>query len=226
MEAPLKAIQFLVSAQRDFIGRIHSPDGEKPNALHVGAEAVTKLRGDGHRDSPDPFVDTTREILDAELGSGERVQVVLDEDWHNANCLEFEVYGRHCVKGTDGASLIGELEDHRWEDNVHIIRANSINIASDPRYQQTLTKVCGSTPIDRVHVGLYGVWTNIKIEYLAVNLLTFPPHFPAANIGICGPLTATPNVAWHEGSLEKLRMMGFCVFDDVGSYLTWMGVRG
>jgi nicotinamidase-related amidase len=223
MEAPLKAIQFLVSAQRDFIGRISTPDS-KPNELHVGAEAVAKLRGDGR--GVDPFVDTTREILDGELASGERVQVVLDEDWHNANCPEFEVYGRHCVKGTDGASLIGELEDHRWEDNVHIIRANSINIASDPRYEQTLTKVCGSTPTDRVHVGLYGVWTNIKIEYLAVNLLTFPPHFPAANIGICEPLTATPNVAWHDGSIEKLRMMGFNVFDDVDGYLKWLGVRG
>ncbi len=219
-----KAIQFLVCPQRDFIGHIETEDGKPPNALHVGVEAVRKLRGDGSANGSDPFVDTTLAFFDASIPGGERVSIVIDEDWHNSNSPEFEIYGRHCVKGTDGARLVGALEQHRWEDKVHVIRANSINLASHPRYAQVLDAICGKTRPERMRVGIYGVWTNIKVEYLAVNLMTFAPQLPTASIGVCEPLTAAPDPRWHDAAIEKLRLMGIQVFDTIPEYLRWMGL--
>jgi nicotinamidase-related amidase len=224
LTAPDKAIQFLVSPQRDFIGRIRTSDGKPPNSLHIGPNGVSKLRGDPKNGAQDALVETVRRIITTKLPSGEPIQVVLDEDWHNANCPEFAVFGRHCVKGTDGAALVGDLGELRWEDNVHVIRANSINIASDPQYSKTLDELCGSTPPDRIHVGIIGVWTNIKVEYLAVNLMTLPPCFAPERVGICEPLTAAPEKSWHDSAIDKLKMMGCQVFQDIPSYLRWMGI--
>ena len=44
-------------------------------------------------------------MFDANIPGSERISVVLDEDWHNSTHPEFEIFGRHCVKGTDGARL-------------------------------------------------------------------------------------------------------------------------
>jgi nicotinamidase-related amidase len=220
-----KAIQFLVSPQRDFIGYIQTEDGRPPNVLHVGAEGVAKLRGKESDKEDDPFVNTTKRLFDANIPGSERISVVLDEDWHNSTHPEFEIFGRHCVKGTDGARLVGDLEDYRWEENVHVLRANSINVASDPRYAQILEDIVGKTRVDRIHVGVYGVWTNIKVEYLMLDLLTLPPRFPIECIGVCEPLTAAPEQRYQDSAMEKFSLMGFQLFDNIPDYLRWMGLE-
>jgi nicotinamidase-related amidase len=220
-----KAIQFLVSPQRDFIGHIETEDGKPPNSLHVGAEGVRKLRGDRSNETGDPFVETTLAFFDSNIPGSQRVHIILDEDWHNTSDPEFEVFGRHCVKGTDGARLAEPLEDYRWEDRVHSIRANSINIATHPRYAQIIESIIGKTRIERTRVGVCGVWTNIKIEYLMFNLATLPPYFPMSSIGVCEPLTAAPEQRWHDAAIEKFRLMGFQVLDTIPDYLRWMGLE-
>lgn len=220
-----KVIQFLVSPQRDFIGRIKTEDGQPPNALHVGPEAVRKLRGDRAKGEPDPFIETTLAFFDSNNPGSERVSIILDEDWHNSSDPEFQIYQPHCIKGSDGARLVGRLDDYRWEDNVYTIRANSINVSTHPHYRHILDTVCGTTRIERIRVGIYGVWTNIKVEYLALNLHTIAPFFPTSSIGICEPLTAVPDRHQHDAAIEKLALMKFQVFYDIPSYLKWMGME-
>lgn len=225
-DAPLeKVIQFLVSPQRDFIEPFETDDGQPPNKLHIGAEAVRKLRGDHAKGEPDPFIQTTLTLFDPGIPGSERVSVILDEDWHNSSDPEFQIYQPHCIKGSDGARLVGSLDDYRWEDNVYTIRANSINVSRHPHYRQILDTVCGKTPVERIRVGIYGVWTNIKVEYLALNLNTLAPCFSTSSIGICEPLTAAPDPRWHDASIEKLALMKFQVFHDIPSYLKWMGLE-
>ena len=65
--SPEKVIQFLVSAQNDFIKRIGSEE-TPPNELHVGHEATIKLRG--QNGSPDPFVETVARCFDEWLPGG------------------------------------------------------------------------------------------------------------------------------------------------------------
>lgn len=220
-----KAIQFIVSPQRDLIGLPHERDDPDASDMYVGEEAVRKLRGYPTKGEPDPFVETTNKFFDTNIPGSERVSVVIDEDWHNSNHPEFMIYGRHCVKGTDGAKFVGKLESYRWEDKVHIIRANSINIANHPHFSEILQSIIGDTRPEHMRIGVYGVWTNIKVEYLLFNLHTLAPYFPPTLIGVCEPLTATPNQQWHDSAIEKFNLMGYQVFDDITTYLKWMGLE-
>ena len=219
-----KAIQFLVNPQKDFIGRMASDQDGPPSNLHVGKEAVTKLRGNGESNSVDPFVETTKLLFDSNRSGTEKVSVVLDEDWHNSNEPEFMFSGRHCVKGTDGAKLVGDLDLYRWEENVHVLRANSLNVGAHPHYGQILKTIVGDTEPTKIRVGVYGVWTSVKVEYLLLNLQTLPPKFPPTLLGVCEPLTAAPDKKMHEAALEKLEMLGVQIFYKIPAYLEWLGI--
>jgi hypothetical protein len=220
-----KVIQFLVNPQKDFIGSFEGQKESPSSSLHVGKEGVEKLRGDGKEDSTDPFVTTTKMLFDKERAGTEKVSVVLDEDWHNSNEPEFMFAGRHCVKGTEGAKLVGDLELYRWEENVHVLRANSLNVGSHPHYAQIMNTIVGDTEPTKIRVGVYGVWTNVKVEYLLLNLQTMPPKFPPTLLGVCEPLTAAPNAKMHEAALEKLDMLGVQIFYKIPAYLEWLGIN-
>ncbi len=211
------SIQFLVCPQEDFIGRLQS--GALPsNKLHVGSSALHRLRGDRLPGSPDPYVDTVTRLMAEEQPP---CHLVLDEDWHPASCDEFPVFGPHCVKGSPGARLVGGLEELRWHRRTHVLRANSLNIAASPRYGQVLADILGATRPERVRVGVFGVWTHLKVEYLLLNLTSLAPRFQ--QVAVCGPLCASPRRDDHVYALRKLRSLGYRVFDKIGPYLAWMG---
>lgn len=216
-----KALQFLVCPQRDFIDRLDEGQ-ERPNALHVGFDGARKIRGAG--DGPDPFVDTTMRLF-ADTPETARVEVIIDEDWHPRSCAEFPIFGEHCVKGSEGAQLVGELEELRWHPRTHVLRANNINVAAHPQYRRLLDEVLGGLRPDQVRVGVYGVWTNVKVEYLLISLLTCAPRFPMSNIALLEPLCACPDPRDHDQAIDKLeRVLGFQVFRRVEPYLAWLGV--
>lgn len=217
-----KILQFLVCPQVDFIGRLKN-GGLPSNNLHVGAFATDRLRGSGVRGAFDPYVETVSAIVDAAQPLSESTHLILDEDWHPRSCEEFSVFGQHCVKGTAGAKLVGELERLRWSARTHVIRANSINIASSPMYQAVLNEVVAGTRLENIRVGVFGVWTHIKVEYLLLNLSTLNPAFP--HIGVCAPLCASPNAEDHTHALNKFRAMGHRVFDTIPEYLNWLGIK-
>lgn len=220
-----KAIQFLVNPQRDFIGVKGYELSDIESSLHVGQESIKKLRGNGKPKSIDPFVDTVKLLFDRNIPGTEKLSVVIDEDWHNSNDPEFMFAGRHCVKGTDGAKLVGDLDKYRWEENVFILRTNSINVGTHPHYHQFMKTIVGDTRTEKMRVGAFGVWTNIKVEYLLLNLQTNFPNFPPALIGICEPLTATTDHRMHEAAIEKFELIGYRVFEEIPEYLEWMGLE-
>lgn len=214
-----RAIQVLVCPQRDFIGWL---DGgmRPPTRLHVGPSGVYKLRG--LPGEPDRFVELVSRLY-AERGPGlGRLRVVIDEDWHPRRCDEFEVFGEHCVKGSRGAELVGGLERHRWHPRTFVLRANSVNVASSPRFSEVMREALGEARVDAARVGVLGVWTHIKVEQMAIALRTCEPGFP--NVGILEPLCASPSRDDHAASVRKLRQMGFRIFGEVEPYLEWLGL--
>jgi nicotinamidase-related amidase len=196
-----KAILFLVCPQRDFVDPVE-PDA-KVNALHVGPLGVRKLRGDRQRNEPDRFVETVHKFYEAERAGTDRVSVVLDEDWHPKSCAEFDIFGEHCVKGSSGAKLAGDLEKYRWHPATHVIRANSINPAADPAYTRILKNIVGNTKVDGIRCGVAGVWTHVKVEYMCIALQTLWPCFK--HIAVCEPLCASPKAEDHSYAIQKLR---------------------
>ena len=222
-EKPEKVIQFLVSPQNDFIKRIE--DGEDPpNELHVGYDAVTKLRGPSG--GPDPFVDTVKRFFDDSIPGTENLYVILDEDWHSKYCDEFETFKEHCVKGTEGAALPEELQEFRFHPRCDSIQANSINISADDRFKPTIEKYCGTTKAEKIRAGIIGVWTHVKVEYLLIALNTVYPKLKFSNIGICEPLCASPNREDHDRAIKKFEdLYEIKVYRDCEKYCReWLGL--
>jgi len=223
-DSPEKIIQFLVSPQNDFIQRIE-PGGEPPNKLHVGPKAVTKLRG--NCTGTDPFVDTVSKFFDDSITGTDKLHVILDEDWHPENCREFKTWGRHCVKGDPGAAMPHELEEYRYHNRCHHIRANSFNISTDHRFDATIKDCIGNTKPERVRAGIIGVWTHIKVEYLLVALNTKYPRLKFSNIAICEPLCASPEKVDHDQAIRKIEdCFQAKVYRDRDEYCRdWLGLR-
>ena len=220
--SPDKVIQFLVSPQNDFIKRL-GPDEAPPNELHVGHEAVTKLRGDGV--GTDPFVETVSKFFDDSISGTEKLFVILDEDWHPKNCKEFKIWGEHCVKATDGARLPEELDEFRFHERCDSIRANSINISTDSRFEPTIRKYCGNTKPEKIRAGIIGVWTHLKVEYLLIALNTVFPKLEFSNIGICESLCASQKKEDHDHAIEKFKSFQVNVIKDRDEYChDWLGL--
>lgn len=218
-----KSILFLVCPQEDFIGRLNYGD-RRPNRLHVGYEAARQLRGDPNRGHhKDLFVETALRFFDPAVKGSENCSVVVDEDWHKADCPEFEIFGKHCIKGTPGARLAGDLEALRGDPKMHVIRANSLNVVEGTNYSSLLQSICGRTPPEKVRVGVMGVWTNVKVEYLLFNLRTIPPFFP--QIAVCEPLCACPKRSDHDAAIEKFEMLGYQIHYDIDSFCNFMGLE-
>lgn len=217
-----KAILFLVTPQIDFIGLESELPESGPSSLHVGPEVVSRLRGNGQVGG-DPLVD----IADAWLSCDEKdTFLVTDEDWHPDNWWEFSVFhGKHCVKGTVGARLPERLERKRWEDNFHYIRANSINIGVDPLYAETLKKVIGSTPRSKIKVLVAGVYTNIKVDYLLMNLLTTQPAFPYSNIAVCEYLCGAADRRDHEAAIRKFKELNLKSIGSTSELEKWLELQ-
>lgn len=219
----VRVIQFLVCPQNDFIGRrSEAPEGWKFSTLHVGDEAVERLRGKGTEGSPDPFVEAVERLYDP--GTWSNVRVVMDVDFHPERCPEFEVFGPHCVRGTWGAKLVSRLDRFLWDPRTQVIRANSLNVAADrERYCAVINWAKGDHYPEDVRVGVFGVWTHVKVEYLIFNLMTVPPYFRPDRIGVCAPLCASPNPRDHEAALDKFRrVLGVNVFESVEEYFSWL----
>tara|TARA_B100000029_G_C17589006_1_gene961972 strand:- start:1847 stop:2593 length:747 start_codon:yes stop_codon:yes gene_type:complete len=219
-----KVVQFLVCPQVDFIGRLdHGQD--LPNALHVGHEACAKLRGTSNE--RDPFVETVSKFFDDSTPGSEKLQVILDEDWHSKSCAEFEVFGEHCVKGTRGAALPSGVEKFRYHPRCEFIHANSINIASDSRFAEVMEETCGRTKPQSIRAGVIGVWTHVKVEYLMVSLNTIAPCLAWDNIGVCEPLCASPEQTDHDQAIKKFKAYGAQVYYDCDTYCRdWLQLDG
>jgi hypothetical protein len=205
---------------RDFWGLV----AEK-RRLHVGPGQVERLRGDGNG-RPDLFVRTVKRLYEGDTPVGGRLKVVLDEDWHPRSCSEFPIFGVHCVKGSQGAMLAGELQEYRWNNQTHVLRANSVFPAANPdEYRQLMEDVLEGEKPEYVKAGIMGVYTHIKVEYLAIALSTMWPWLSPGQIGICGPLCASKVQDDHDAGLKKMEVLGFRIFRELEPYLEWFGAE-
>lgn len=221
-----KVIQFLVCPQNDFIGKI-AKNAKKPNKLHIGYKGALKLRGDDTRGEPDFFIETVKRFFDDTIDGNEKIYVVIDEDWHPLSCPEFKTFDSHCVKGSEGAKLPGELEQFRRHLRTRVIRANSINVASSPQYGKIINEICGDTRPSNIRIGVFGVWTHIKVEYLLFNLHTVPPKFYFSQMAVCEPLCASPHRESHNAAIKKFKDdFKIQVFENIDQYCAeWLGLN-
>ena len=89
-----------------------------------------------------------------------RIPIVYCCDAHRNNDLEFKLWPRHAVKGTDGAKVIKQLKPHR-ED--YVVAKTSYSCF----YKTSLGKLLKK--LGRTHLIITGVVTNICVLYTAVD---------------------------------------------------------
>jgi hypothetical protein len=219
------SIQFLVSCQLDFIGTADEmPELWKPRAkgkkhVHVGAANVVRLRSP-KEGLGDPLTETALNLLH---NDDTKVFVISDEDWHTTDCQEFDEWGCHCQKATKGARLPSELEGHRWHRQFRFIRANSLNVATDPRYLTIMKELTKSQSNSEVRIGILGVYTHLKVDYLVMNLITLAEcSFKAEQIKVCEALCASPDKNDHDAAIRKFRSLGVECIESIADYRAWM----
>ncbi len=126
----------IVDMQNDFC----SPDG----ALYVG-------------DQVKPIIEPIKLLAECALKSG--VKVVFTQDFHDPSDEEFNVWPRHCVAGTDGAEIIGELPHGRSDYVVHKTRYTAFHGTGLRNWLE------GQKQIDTLII--VGVVTNICVLHTA-----------------------------------------------------------
>ena len=80
----------------------------------------------------------------------------------------------------------------------------------------------GAANLPRAKAGIVGVWTDVKVQYLAYELAT---RLGIERIAVSSALVASRSRTRHRAALEHLReMLGVLVFDSTPEFLAWLEV--
>ena len=113
------------------------------------------------------------QLLEFAMGWG--LPTVAFADCHEPDCIEFQSFPPHCIRGTSESEIAdslrkigGDLNPDRNRSNTYtLIEKNSTNGAITPEFQQWLAKYCGITRII-----VCGVCTDICVMQFCLTLKT------------------------------------------------------
>ncbi|MCE9581364.1 MAG: isochorismatase family protein [Planctomycetes bacterium] len=216
-----RTLLFTQCLQNDFVAPV-APGRPIPNQLHIGAAESRRLVGDDPRTGP--LGRFLRAFYD---GAGEEHAVVHIRDWHDATdpaqAQHLAHFGMHCLKGTPGAAYVEPLAEQSG-GRVKTLTVNSTVLndfeGTDLRGQlQELMR--GSAP-GEITAGIVGVWTDVKVQYLAYDLLT---RLGISNLVICSALCASRSRVRHFQALDLLSQnLAVRVVDGIPDFLKALGV--
>lgn len=129
--------------------------GEKVKALFVIDMLNDFLRKDGALYCGDPsrkIISCIQEKMDQFHKNGDLVVFICDS--HQENDLEFKMFPKHCVAGTEGARIIDELPVDKKDVLVRKTRYSAF-------YNTNLDNILKTSSITEVHV--VGVCTSICV---------------------------------------------------------------
>ncbi|WP_181197871.1 phosphatase domain-containing protein [Enhygromyxa salina] len=213
-----RALLITQCLQEDFVGRIaaHAP---LPNKLHVGEAEARRLLGE------DPQTGPVAQLLAwvRSLPEGAVTQLHV-RDWHDPQdprqAAHLDTFGVHCVAGSPGARLLGEL-DEEVERNPSASYIDAIGLNDfegtdlEPRIRAVQAEADGP-----LRVAVVGVWTEAKVTFLLYDLVT---RLGLTQLATCSALTASSSRAKHFAALEQLRtILGVQICDSVGELAAFL----
>lgn len=212
----MPAVLITQCLQRDFVAPIeaHAP---MPNALHVGEEESRRLLGD------DPEHGPFAHLMHWARREPSRLHVVHIVDRHDPEdpkqAAHLETFGRHCIRGTTGASLVLDLESTLASNEV-VVDAVGLNDFEETALADVLARIAATAPEEPMRVGVVGVWTDAKVTFLLYDLAT---RLGIRELATSSALTASPSRAAHFSALDQLRrLLGVRVFDGVGDLASFL----
>lgn len=218
--APLKqskSLLFTQCLQNDFVEPIqkHEPI---PNLLHVGYSESLRLMGEN------PSEGALVAFMEWAMGkNSNELQIIHIRDWHNPTdplqSKHLEQFGEHCVQNTKGSefvynSISGGVGNKEFLSNGSIVNASGLNDFYKTNLTSLLDNFTNTT--DEIQVGIIGVWTEAKVNFLAYELAT---RFPNFHIAICSALTASSSRSMHYISLDQMHdILGIKIIPSIGAF--------
>ena len=103
-----------------------------------------------------------------------------------------------------------------------VVDATGINDFEDTPLMDTLDALIEDDDRAAIPVGVIGVWTNVKIQYLLYDLKT---RARLLNLATCSRLVAAPDRVEHRNALRHLEtVLNVKVFHEVDDFLAFLGV--
>lgn len=208
--------------QNDFVGPL-APGTPIGSSLHIGRAESRRLLGD-----PETTWQTegplARFLQRWQGSAGPDHAAVHVRDWHDATDpatqAHLEHFGRHCVRGTEGASFIEPLQSLLAKPGHHVVDSAILSDFVGTTLEATLHPLVADRP---VRVGLIGVWTDVKVHYLAYDLMT---RLGLSELAVCGALTASRSRLQHRQALEHMAStLGVAVLDSIPEFAAWLGLE-
>jgi hypothetical protein len=217
-----RVLLFTQCLQNDFV-RPLAPGERLPNQLHIGRDEARRLLGE----KPDhgPMARFIRAFYETARRSPHHVSAHI-RDWHSADDpaqrAHLEHFGPHCLRDTEGARFAAGIEELARMPGACVIDSPGLSDFEGTPLAALVRDILGGTPPDRVKVGIVGVWTDVKVHYLAYDLLT---RLGLERIAVSGALVASRSRARHRAALDHLReMLSVEVLDSVPEFLRWLEV--
>lgn len=208
--------------QNDFVGPL--PAGAPlPNGLHIGRAESRRLLGEpgGEWASEGPLA---RFLSRWGAGGGPNHHALHVRDWHDpedpATRGHLAHFGAHCLRGSQGARFVAPLEQLLEQGRGHRVVDSAILsdfVGTD--LEAALRTLPGEGPI---RAGLVGVWTDVKVHYLAYELVA---RLGLDEVAVCSALTASRSRQQHRLALEQMAAnLGVRVVDSLPEFASWLGL--
>lgn len=215
-----RALLITQCLQRDFVAPL-APHAPLPNLLHVGAREAARLLG------PDPAEGPVAQIVRwARERDRSEVGIVHVRDLHDATDptqrAHLAAFGPHCLRGTEGATLVAGLED-AMREGERFVDSKGLSDFERTDLELHLRRWIGTDDPAELRVAVVGVWTEAKVTFLLYDLAT---RLGLSSLATSSALTASASRAAHFQALEQLRkVLGVAIFDSVGDLASWLAPR-
>ncbi|MBI2923973.1 MAG: isochorismatase family protein [Planctomycetes bacterium] len=216
-----RRILFTQCLQNDFVAPV--PSGASvPNQLHIGREESRRLVGE------DPKTGPLGRFLQAFYAAATPDHAVVHvRDWHDAadpaQAHHLAHFGPHCLRGTKGAEFVEPLEGLKGA-GVRTVTVNStvLNDFEGTDLRERVRELLDGEEAGEATAGIIGVWTDVKVQYLAYDLLT---RVGIRNIVLCSALAASRSRVRHFQALDLLAQnLGVRVVDGIPGFLGALGI--
>ncbi|HLA77231.1 MAG TPA: phosphotransferase [Vicinamibacteria bacterium] len=220
----MKVLLLSECLQNEFVAPL-PPGAPLPNALHIGRAESRRLLGDPLSDwkAEGPLA---RFLAAWSAGAGPDHASIHIRDWHDATDRatrsHLDHFGAHCLQGSEGARFVAPLEAAVGSDQTSTVDAAILSDFVGTDLEVTVKRFVGDQ--EEVRVGLIGVWTDVKVRYLAYDLTT---RMGLTDIAVCSALTASRSRIHHRQALEHLgASLGVVVIDSIPEFLSWLRIAG
>ncbi|XDD49847.1 dual specificity protein phosphatase family protein [Leptospira sp. WS92.C1] len=209
-----KAILFTQCLQNDFTALLEKYDSP-PNALHVGYQEAKRLLGEMIEYGP------VYSLIEwAYSTNTDDLWIIHIRDWHDpvqdSQKEHLQQFGPHCIKDTKGAEFVFESWIQGKQDRHQIINASGLNDFVDT----SLEKILNQFKEHPLKIGIAGVWTEAKVQFLAYDIRT---RYPKWEIAVCPALTASSSLGMHFIALDQMKeILGVQVFPSIGAFTSFL----